>query len=82
MSRSINTDGRFDDIAKAFDASGQMAIGTWYLCMATVCKKPDGSYHISEVKMTRTPIESGNSCCENESRNINGGCDNCGAPCL
>lgn len=23
-----------------------------------------------------------NSCCENESRNINGGCDNCGAPCL
>lgn len=23
-----------------------------------------------------------NACCENESRNINGGCDNCGAPCL
>lgn len=22
------------------------------------------------------------SCCENEQRNLNGGCDNCGAPCL
>ena len=21
-------------------------------------------------------------CCENESRNMNGGCDNCGDPCL
>lgn len=28
------------------------------------------------------PGEANQSCCASESRNMNGGCDNCGAPCL
>ena len=35
----------------------------------------------AKPKMSPLPIPEG-ACCANESRNINGGCDNCGDPCI